>query len=177
MPSALELADGDPRLVEAVRRARRMLHHKALLAGAASALPVPGLDWAVDATVLSRLIPAVNAQFGLTPEQIGKLEPRQRDEVHKAVNMVGSVLIGKFITRDLVMKAAAAIGMRLTAKQASKYVPFAGQAISAAVGYGAIRFLGEEHLKDCVRVAREAQLALPAPSAPPAPRRLLLPRG
>ena len=172
MATALELAQGDERLVAAVRRGRRMLHGKAMVAAAASAMPVPGLDWAVDAAVLSRLIPAVSAEFGLTAEQIGLLEPQQRDQVQKAVNMVGSVLIGKFITRDLVLKAAAAVGMRLTTKQAAKYVPFAGQAISALVGYSAIRFLGEEHLKDCVRVAREAQLVLPEP----APRkRLLLP--
>ena len=172
MATALELAQGDERLLAAVRRGRRLLHGKAMVAAAASAVPVPGLDWAVDAAVLSRLIPAVSAEFGLTPEQIERLEPRQRDQVQKAVNMVGSVLIGKFITRDLVLKAAAAVGMRLTTKQAAKYVPFAGQAISALVGYSAIRFLGEEHLKDCVRVAREAQLVLPEPT----PRkRLLLP--
>lgn len=173
MGSALELAQGDARLVEAVRRGRRLLHSKAMVAAAASAVPVPGLDWAVDAAVLSRLIPAVSAEFGLTPEQIARLEPRQRDQVQKAVNMVGSVLIGKFITRDLVLRAAAAVGMRLTAKQAAKYVPFAGQAVSALVGYSAIRLLGEEHLKDCVRVAREAQLALPEP--PQRKRLLLLP--
>ncbi|WP_326543083.1 hypothetical protein [Pseudorhodoferax sp.] len=170
MATALELAQGDPRLIEAVRRGRRLLHGKAMVAAAASAVPVPGLDWAVDAAVLSRLIPAVSAEFGLTPEQIARLEPRQRDQVQKAVNLVGSVLIGKFITRDLVLKAAAAVGMRITAKQAAKYVPLAGQAIAALVGYSAIRFLGEEHLKDCVRVVREAQLTLPEP----APRRRLL---
>lgn len=170
MGTALQLAQGDARLVEAVRRGRRLLHSKAMVAAAASAVPVPGLDWAVDAAVLSRLIPAISTEFGLTPEQIGRLEPQQRDRVQKAVNMVGSVLIGKFITRDLVLKAAAAVGMRLTAKQASKYVPFAGQALSALIGYSAIRLLGEEHLKDCVRVAREAQLVLPEP----APRRRLL---
>lgn len=173
MSTALELAKGDARLTEAVRRGRRLLHRKAMVAAAASAVPVPGLDWAVDAAVLSRLIPAVSAEFGLTPEQIARLEPHQRDQVQKAVNMVGSVLIGKFMTRDLILKAATAIGMRLTAKQAAKYVPLAGQAVSALVGYSAIRFLGEEHLKDCVRVAREAQLVLPAPA--PHKRLLLLP--
>ena len=40
----------------------------------ASAVPVPGLDWAVDAALLSRLIPAINAHFGLTPEQLDRLE-------------------------------------------------------------------------------------------------------
>lgn len=164
MQSALDLAEGDAQLVAAVRRSRKLLHRKAMMAAAASAVPVPGLDWAVDAALLSRLIPAVNAEFGLTPEQIDRLEPRQREQVQKAVGMVGSVLIGKFISRDLVLKAAQTIGLRMTAKQASKFVPLAGQAIAALVGYGAIRFLGEEHLKDCVRVARAAQLRLPAPS-------------
>jgi len=29
------------------------------------------------------------------------------------------------------------------------------------MGYAALRYLGEEHLKDCVRVVREARLQLP----------------
>ena len=54
--------------------------------------------------------------------------------------------------------------MRLTVKQAAKYVPVAGQAVSALMGYLAIRYLGEEHMKDCVEVAKAAghlQLAPP----------------
>ncbi|KQP14962.1 hypothetical protein [Pseudorhodoferax sp. Leaf267] len=178
MPTALDFADGDPQLTDAVRRSRKLLHRRALVAAAAGTVPVPGLDWAVDAALLSRLIPAINAEFGLTPDQIDQLDPHQREQVQKAVGLVGSVLIGKFITRDLVLKAATTIGLRLTAGQAAKYVPLAGQAVSALVGYSAIRFLGEEHLKDCVRVARKAQLALPAPAAPPvpAPRKTLLQR-
>jgi hypothetical protein len=77
--------------------------------------------------------------------------------------MVGSVMVGKFITRDLVIRMAQTVGRRLTVKQAAKYVPLAGQAVSAIMGYTAIRYLGEEHIKDCVRVAQEAQLLLPAP--------------
>jgi len=132
-----------------------------MVAAAASAVPVPGLDWAVDAAMLSRLIPEINKEFGLTPQQLDRLEPKKRDQVQKAVTMVGSVLIGKLISRDLVIKAATKIGMRLTTKQLAKYVPFAGQIVSAAVGYAAIRYLGEEHMKDCIRVAREAQLEVP----------------
>jgi hypothetical protein len=48
-------------------------------------------------------------------------------------------------------------------QQAAKYVPLAGQAVSAVMGYTALRYLGEEHIKDCVRVVQEAGLALPAP--------------
>ena len=119
----------------------------------------------MDAALLSRLIPEINSRFGLTPTQISRLEPRQREQVQKAVAMVGSALIGKFISKELVVGVARKVGLRMTAGQAAKYVPLAGQAIAAIVGYSAIRYLGEEHLKDCVRVALAAQHLLPAPEA------------
>jgi hypothetical protein len=163
MATSLQLAEGNPQLMDAVRRSRKLLNRRALIGAAASTVPVPGLDWAVDAALLSRIVPAVNAQFGLTPAQLDALPTHKREQVEKALAMVGSVLVGKFITRDLVIRMAQAMGKRVTAKQAVKYVPIAGQAISAIMGYTAIRYLGEEHIKDCVRVALHAQLALPDP--------------
>jgi uncharacterized protein (DUF697 family) len=162
MPSALQMAADNAALEAAVKRSRKLLNKRAVVAAAASAVPVPGLDWIVDAAMLSKLIPEINKEFGLTPQQLDQLEPKKRDQVQKAVTLVGSVLIGKFISRDLVIKAATKIGVRLTAKQAAKYVPLAGQVVAAAVGYAAIRYFGEEHMKDCVRVARQAQLDVPA---------------
>lgn len=161
MPTALQMASDDAALAAAVTRSRKLLNKRAMVAAAASAVPVPGLDWAVDAAMLSRLIPEINREFGLTPQQLDQLDPKKRDQVQKAVALVGSVLIGKFISRDLVLKAATKIGMRLTTKQLAKYVPFAGQIVAATVGYAAIRYLGEEHMKDCIRVARQAQLDVP----------------
>lgn len=161
-PNSLDLAEDDPALTAAVLRCRKMLHRRALVAAAASATPIPGLDWAVDAALLSRLVPLINSEFGLSAEQIARLDPSSREDVQKAVGVVGSMLIGKFITKDLVLKAAQTVGVRLTTQQVSKYVPFAGQAVAAAIGYSAIRYLGEQHIKDCVRVAKLAQLAPPA---------------
>ena len=161
MPNALTMAADDANMQAAVRRSRKMLHKRALLAGAVSAMPIPGLDWAVDAAMLSKIIPEINKEFGLTPQQLDELNPKKREQVQKAVTMVGSVLIGKLISRDLVIKAATAVGMRLTTKQLAKYVPFAGQIVAATVGYAAIRYLGEEHMKDCIRVAQKAGLAVP----------------
>jgi uncharacterized protein (DUF697 family) len=161
MPSALNMAADNPDMQAAVKRSRKMLHKRALLAGAVSAVPVPGLDWAVDAAMLSKLIPEINREFGLTPQQLDSLNPKKRDQVQKAVALVGSVLIGKLISKDLVIAAATKIGMRLTTKQLAKYVPFAGQIVAATVGYAAIRYLGEEHMKDCIRVAQKAGLDVP----------------
>ena len=156
-------ASADPALLAAAQRARKLLHRRALTAAAASVVPVPGLDWAMDAALLSRLLPQINAQFGLTPEQLDQLTPHQREQVQKAVALVGSVLIGKFVTRDLVLKAVQTVGLRMTSKQVAKFVPLAGQAVSAALGYATLRYLGEQHIQDCVRVVQSAHLALPAP--------------
>ncbi|UUZ63611.1 hypothetical protein LP414_31200 [Polaromonas sp. P1(28)-13] len=161
MPTALHMASNDAALEAAVKRSRKLLSKRAMVAAAASAVPVPGLDWAVDAAMLSKLIPEINKEFGLTPQQLDQLDPSKREQVQKAVTLVGSVLIGKLISRDLVIKAATKIGVRLTTKQLAKYVPFAGQIVSAVVGYAAIRYLGEEHMKDCIRVARQAELEVP----------------
>lgn len=161
MPTALQMASDDAALQAAVMRGRKLLNKRAMVAAAASAVPLPGLDWAVDAAMLSRLIPEINKEFGLTPQQLDQLDPTKREQVQKAVALVGSVLIGKLISRELVLKAAAKIGMRLTTKQLAKYVPFAGQIVAATVGYAAIRYLGEEHMKDCIRVARQAHLEVP----------------
>jgi uncharacterized protein (DUF697 family) len=153
-----------PELQDAIRRARKLLNRRAMVAAAASTVPIPGLDWAVDAAMMSRLIPDINEEFGLTPQQIDALPPAKRDQVQKALAVVGSVVVGRFVTREMIVRMAQMVGKRLTVQQAAKYIPIAGQAVSAALGYSAVRYLGEQHIKDCVRVVEEAQLTLPAPS-------------
>jgi uncharacterized protein (DUF697 family) len=144
-------------LQQAVARSRAKLHKRALIGGAASAVPIPGLDWAVDAAILSKLLPDISREFGLAPEQLDALEPAMRDQVQKAVSMVGSVLIGKLLTRQMLLRMARTVGVRMGTKQFAKFIPFAGQAIAAAVGYGALRYLGQRHIQDCVRVVEHAQ--------------------
>ncbi|MBC5785325.1 hypothetical protein H8N03_20425 [Ramlibacter sp. USB13] len=156
----------DPVVQAAADRARRLLRRRAFAGAAASVVPVPGLDWVVDAALLSKMIPAISAEFGLTAEQIAQMPQRKRDQVEQAVGVVGSMVIGKFITKDLVIRASAAVGRRLTVKRAARFVPLAGQLVSALISYGAIRYLGEQHIRDCVEVCRRARLRPPVPALP-----------
>lgn len=162
MPSAIELAQGDPALIAAVRRSRKLVARKALLAAAASAVPLPGIDWAADAALLSRLVPQISAEFGLSVTQVETMAPQQRERIQKAATTVGALLVGRLVTRDLLLALAKHAGLRLTTKQATKYVPVAGQIVSAGLGYAALRALGEQHIRDCVKVARAVQFALPS---------------
>jgi uncharacterized protein (DUF697 family) len=165
MPSAIDLANGDPALIAAIGRSRRLIGRKALIAAAASAVPLPGIDWAADAALLSRLVPQISAEFGLSPTQIDRLAPHKRERIQQAAGTVGALLVGRLVTRDLLIALAKHAGIRLSAKQATKYVPLVGQTVSAVLGYAALRALGEQHIKDCVKVAQAAQHLLPAPAS------------
>ncbi len=156
-PSLGHMPSTELALSQAVQRSRAKLHQRALLAGAASAVPIPGLDWAVDAAILSKLLPDISKEFGLAPQQIDALDPHMRDQVQKAVAMVGSVFIGKLLTRQMILRLARTVGARMGTKQFAKFIPFAGQAIAATVGYGTLRYLGQRHINDCVRVVEHAQ--------------------
>jgi hypothetical protein len=75
------------------------------------------------------------------------------------------LLIGRLITRELVLKMLAAVGVRLGTQQAAKFVPVAGQAVSALLTYSALKWVCEQHIRQCLAVAQ--QLQLPAPTAAP----------
>jgi uncharacterized protein (DUF697 family) len=150
-----------PELAAVAQRCRRMVSQRALLAAGVATLPVPGLDWATDIGILIKLLPRINEAFGLSPEQIERLAPERRIVVYKAISAGGGMLVGKLITRELVLKVLQMIGVRLTTQQAAKYVPIAGQVVSAALTYSALRYVCEQHIRQCADVAR--QLALPAP--------------
>ena len=161
MPSAIELAQGDLELIAAVRRSRQLLGRKALMAAAFGAVPIPGIDWAADAALLARVIPQISAEFGLSVTQVDRLAPSERERIRKAAATVGALLVGRLVTRELLVKLASHAGVRMTAKQATKYVPIVGQAVSATLSYAAMRALGELHIKDCVQVAQRLRHLLP----------------
>jgi uncharacterized protein (DUF697 family) len=153
----------------AVTRCRKMVSKRALASAGAVLVPLPGLDLAADVALLTELIPAINREFGLTPDQIERLSPGAKALLYKAIVAFGGAMVGRVVTRDLILRALAAVGMRITAKTAVRLVPIAGQAISAGLSYSAMRFVGTSHIRDCRRVV-EAVLAERgfAPTPPPA---------
>jgi uncharacterized protein (DUF697 family) len=145
----------------AARRCRKLVSQRALLAAGVAVVPIPGIDWVTDVGVLVRLLPRINAEFGLSPAQIERLAPERQLVVYKAISAAGGLVVGKVITREVVLKLLKLVGVRLTTQQAAKYVPLAGQAISAALTYSALKYVCEQHIGQCMAVAR--QLRLPAP--------------
>jgi uncharacterized protein (DUF697 family) len=160
-----EVVPGDADDLQSIaRRCRQRVARSALLAAGVAAVPVPGLDWITDVGVLMRLLPRISAEFGLTPAQIERLAPERRIVVYKAISAGSGMLIGKVVTRELVLRLVQLVGLRLSAQQAAKFVPLAGQAVSAALTFTALRYVCEQHIQQCLAVARQLQLPPPARS-------------
>ena len=147
-----------------VRHCRRMVSRRAVVAAGVAVVPIPGIDWVTDIAVLMKLIPDINHTFGLTPEQVERLSPERRVVVYKAISAGGGMLMGKLVTREVVMQVLRVVGVRLTAQQAAKFVPIAGQAVSAALTYSALRYVCEQHIRQCVAVSKQLLLAAPVPA-------------
>ena len=72
------------------------------------------------------------------------------------LKQVGGGMVGKAITKALVVAALKKVGVQLSAKQVLKYVPFAGQAAAVALSVTAMLYLGNSHIEACYQVARGA---------------------
>jgi uncharacterized protein (DUF697 family) len=154
-----------PEDVEAVaQQCRRLVTKRALFAAGVSMVPVPGLDWLTDIGVLVKVLPEINAAFGLTPEQIERLAPDRKIVVYKAISAGSGLLVGRVVTRGLVMSTLKLVGVRLSTQQAAKFVPIAGQAVSAALTFSALKFVCEQHIRQCMAVCAQLQLPAPAPA-------------
>lgn len=151
-----------PQQIDAVvKQCRRLVTKRAVVAAGVSMVPIPGIDWVTDVAVLMKLIPEINRAFGLSAEQVERLAPDRRLVVYKTISAGGGMLVGRLVTRELIMKLLRLVGVRLTTQQAAKYVPIAGQAVSAVLTFSSLKFVCEQHIQQCVSVSK--QLMLPPP--------------
>jgi uncharacterized protein (DUF697 family) len=147
----------DPKKLEQIRKeCRKMVLSRAATSAGVSVIPLPGLDIAADIGLLMKLLPAINRKFGLSPEQIAELDPERKALVYTLIKRGGRSLVGRVITKEIVVAVLKRVGVQMTAKQAAKYVPIAGQVASAFLGFGAMMYIGASHVDECYRIAQAA---------------------
>ncbi len=163
LPPASPPASLEEALAATARRCRQLATRRSLLAAGVALVPLPGLDWLADVGVLVRVLPEINAAFGLSPAQIEQLAPDRRLVVYKAISAGGGMLVGRLVTQELVLQVLKLVGVRLSAQQAAKFVPIAGQAVSAALTFSALKFVCEQHIRQCLAVSQQLRLPPPRP--------------
>ena len=135
----LTIPTNEERILAAVERAKRHVARQALLSAGTTFVPIPGVDMLLDVTVLIKMMEQINQEFGLTPSQIDQLPTAQKVMVYEAINWVGVLLAGKVISAPLATTVLKSVGVKMSSKQAARWVPLVGQATAAALGYGALR--------------------------------------
>lgn len=141
-------------IAAAARECRARVNRRAWMSAGAAVIPVPGLDVAVDIRNVMRLLTEINQTFGLTPEQIELLAPHRRINVTRLLRTMNGSVVGRYVTREIVLTLMKSIAKRLVAKQTARWVPLAGQVAAAGMSLAAIRWIGYRHIDDCVVVAR-----------------------
>ncbi|KGK90291.1 hypothetical protein [Clostridium sp. HMP27] len=131
-----------------------MVNKRATASAAAAVVPLPGVDLGADVTIMMELLPAINRRFGLSPEEIDQLDGEIKAKILVIISSLGSKLVGKFITKELVVAMLKKIGVRVAVKQVSKFIPFVGQAVSAGISFGAMKYLGNSHIDECYEVCK-----------------------
>ena len=152
LPSTLEELD-------AVRAScRAMVTARSGASALVAVVPIPGPDIAADISILMEMIPAINRRFGLAPEQVAELSPALQGIVLASISRVSSTLVGKALTKELVVAVLKRIGVRLATKSAARFVPLLGSAVSAGISFAAMRMVGNKHVDECYAVAKAALL-------------------
>lgn len=127
--------------------AHRLVRRYALAAGAAGAVPLPGVDLAVDLLSLGRLLTAVNARFGVAHADLQGMDQGMRALLLGAVG--GGDFIGKRLGPALVRRLAERLGARVLKRGAARLVPVVGLAAAAGVGYATVKAMGDAHVAAC----------------------------
>ncbi|MDE0878322.1 MAG: hypothetical protein OSB00_06605 [Sphingomonas bacterium] len=146
---------------------KKLVTKRALTAGAASAVPYAVTGIAADVGILLELLPKINRAFGLDPDQIDALDEQVKQQIFVLAGSVGSQVIGRAVTKEVVLAALKAVGVRTSVKAAASYVPFIGSAVGGALGFAMMKFVGNQHVEECYQLISEI-LNTEVPSRTPA---------
>jgi len=136
---------------------RRMARQRALLAAATSLIPLPGIDLATDLAVMTRLIRRINEEFGLDEAQIGRLSGPRQALVQRLLAGAGGTLAVRLTTPALLGRIVRLVGLRLSAMEAARLVPLAGQIVAAGIGYWSITTVAVRHIARCEKLIAELE--------------------
>lgn len=133
---------------------QKAIRKYAVASGIGAALPIPGSELATDAVMASAMIDEVLRRFRLRQADIEMLNLEAKAVLLCAAKDQGCRLVGKAVTKRLLVQIAGGSALTATARRLVKYAPLLGQVISAGIGYAAMVALGNIVINECVRVRK-----------------------
>ena len=124
----------------------------AALASAANGInPVPGVDVAVDLSIIMKLFNEIRDDYGLNDRFLVSLKQSSIPVVARLANNVV-----QYAAKEGILMLLKSFAGRQVVKTFAKYIPFAGQVIAAGLGYTITSNVGKSYLDDCHELAEKA---------------------
>lgn len=135
----------------------KMVKRRAKVSAGVAVVPVPFFDVAVDAGLLTQLLPEISARFGLLEDRAAAVDLETRNVHWKEVKDRAVDFAGLMATRGIVKKTVQGFGGRIVAKQVTKFVPLGGQMVAATMGYMIFKKIAVDHINECYKLAKDIQ--------------------
>lgn len=151
----------DPNLdLDKIRReCQALVKSRAKVSAGMATIPVPFLDVAVDATLLTKLLPEISERFGLIDNAKDAANIDSNDSRFKSFKDSILSFGGLVATRGLVKKTFQGFGGRIISKQVTKYVPLGGSVVAATMSYMIFKKIAFNHIDECYKLAKKLQQA------------------
>ena len=122
-----------------------------ILAAAVNGLnPVPGVDIAVDVSLLLSAFDKIRSEYGLSDDVLRDLK---HQGAHELAKRAANILVS--LTKEGVLVLLKRYATSESAKTIAKYIPFIGQAVACSLGYGITKYVGKSYLNDCHELAQK----------------------
>lgn len=131
--------------------ADKIISYSATAAAANGLNPIIGVDISIDVAILINLSKKISDIFGINEDEINYATKKYGLD-GKYVT-IGKQFAGKFIAREGVMLLLKRFGTTVASKSVFKYIPIAGHAIAAGIGYKMTNTFGEELLDEAYYLA------------------------
>ncbi|HEU0065954.1 MAG TPA: hypothetical protein VFQ57_01800 [Sphingomonas sp.] len=138
---------------------KAMVTKRSLVSAGTAVVPIPGIDLIADVGLLTKMLPDISERFGLSHEQVAKMDAGMGEQVLVVATSLGNTVIGRAITRRIVTAIIRRVGLRVAGASVAKFVPFLGQAAAASLSFGAMKLAGNRHVDDCYETVKRTLLA------------------
>lgn len=125
------------------------------LAAANGLNPIPGLDVAADIALLLKMGDAIANIYGLSSRQFEYIKRLLGPNALPGLVAKIAQFAAKYVAKEGVILLLRQIATRMTAKEASKWIPFVGPLIAAGIAWKATFILGEQMIDEAENLARE----------------------
>ncbi|MGA4852353.1 hypothetical protein [Acinetobacter haemolyticus] len=145
---------------ECLERTKKTAYYSA----GAAIVPIPFFDVVVDLSMLTHIIPEINARFGLAPEHISVYDPKTKKIHWNELRKRGFEFSGLLVARTAMKKSFNGFFAKIATKQVTKFIPLGGQIVAASLGYFMMKKITELHIQDCYNLAKRIQQKSLAPN-------------